>query len=81
MYPHGDNGKMFAYQVERGMTPMESIRSATSVAAKYIGWDADVGAIEPGRYGDIIAVRGDPLADIRELEDVDVVVKGGVRFK
>ena len=81
VYPHGDNGKMFAYQVERGMTPMESIRSATSVAAKYIGWDADVGAIEPGRYGDMIAVRGDPLEDITRLEDVDVVIKGGVRFK
>ena len=81
VYPHGDNAKMFAYQVERGMTPMESIQSATSVAARYIGWDADVGAIEAGRYGDVIAVRGNPLDDIRRLESVDVVIKGGVQFK
>ncbi|MGI9262713.1 MAG: amidohydrolase family protein, partial [Woeseiaceae bacterium] len=81
VYPHGDNGKMFAIQVERGMTPMESIQSATSVAAKYIGWERDVGAIEPGRYADIIAVRGNPLEDITLLENVDVVIKGGVRYK
>jgi imidazolonepropionase-like amidohydrolase len=81
VYPHGDNGKQFEIQVERGMTPMEAIRSATSVAAKYIGWDRDVGAIEPGRYGDIVAVRGDPLADITLLKDIDVVIKGGKRFK
>ena len=81
VYPHGDNGKMFALQVERGMTPMEAIRSATSVAAKYIGWERDVGAIEPGRYGDIVAVRGNPLEDISLLENVDVVIKGGVRIK
>ena len=63
------------------MTPMESIQSATSVAAKYIGWERDVGAIEPGRFGDIIAVKGDPLADVTILEDVDVVIKGGIRHK
>ena len=80
-YPHGDNGKMFAIYVGRGMTPMEAIRSATSVAAAYIGWERDVGAIEPGRYGDIIAVRGNPLDDITLLESVDVVIKGGVRHK
>ena len=81
VYPHGDNGKMFAIQVERGMTPMQSIQSATSVAARYIGWEQDVGAIEPGRYGDIVAVRGNPLEDISLLENVEVVIKGGVRFK
>ena len=81
VYPHGDNGKMFRYQVERGMTPMEAIQSATSVAATYIGWERDVGAIEPGRYGDIIAVRGNPLDDITLLENVDVVIKGGIRYK
>lgn len=81
VYPHGDNGKMFAVQVERGMTPMQSIQSATSVAAKYIGWERDVGAIEPGRYGDIVAVRGNPLEDISLLENIEVVIKGGVRYK
>jgi imidazolonepropionase-like amidohydrolase len=81
VYPHGDNAKMFPVMVERGMTPMEAIKAATSVAAKYIGWADDVGAIEPGRYGDIVAVRGDPLADISILQRVDVVIKGGKRFK
>ena len=81
VYPHGDNAKMFPIMVERGMTPMEAIKAATSVAAKYIGWSDDVGAIEPGRYGDIVAVRGDPLADISILQRVDVVIKGGERFK
>ena len=71
---------MFAYQVERGMSPMESIKSATSVAARYIGFE-DVGAIEAGRYADIIAVRGNPVDDIRLLESVDVVIKGGAQFK
>jgi imidazolonepropionase-like amidohydrolase len=81
VYPHGDNAKQFAIMVERGMTPMEAIKAATSVAAKYIGWEGDVGAIEPGRYGDIIAVRGNPLEDIALLENVEVVIKGGERFK
>ena len=72
---------MFAIQVDRGMTPMESIQSATSVAAKYIGQERDVGAVVPGRYGDIIAVRGNPLDDISILEDVEIVIKGGERFK
>jgi imidazolonepropionase-like amidohydrolase len=81
VYPHGDNAKMFPIMVERGMTPMEAIKAATSVAARYIGWADDVGAIEPGRYGDIIAVRGDPLANISILQNVDVVIKGGQRYK
>ena len=81
VYPHGDNGKQFAIMVERGMTPMDAIMAATSVAAKYIGWERDVGAIEPGRFADVIAVRGNPLDDITLLESVDVVIKGGERFK
>ena len=81
VYPHGENAKQFVVMVERGMTPMDAIRAATSVAAKYIGWDEDVGAIEPGRYGDLIAVRGDPLQDISVLQQVVAVIKGGKRFK
>jgi len=81
VYPHGDNAKMFPVMVERGMTPMEAIKAATSVAAKHIGWADDVGAIEPGRYGDLVAVKGDPLADISILQDVKVVVKGGDHYK
>jgi imidazolonepropionase-like amidohydrolase len=81
VYPHGDNARQFPVMVERGMTPMEAIKAATSVAARYIGWADDVGAIEPGRFGDIIAVRGDPLADIAVLQHVEVVIKGGERYK
>jgi imidazolonepropionase-like amidohydrolase len=81
VYPHGDNARQFAIMVERGMTPMAAIKAATSVAARYIGWADDVGAIEAGRYGDLIAVRADPLADIRALERVDVVIKGGRRIR
>ncbi len=81
VYPHGDNAKQFVIMVERGMTPMQAIQSATSVAAKYIGWGDDVGALEPGRYADVIAVRGDPLADITRLQQVEFVMKGGTVHK
>ena len=79
--PHGKNGRQFEVMVERGMAPMDAIRSATSVAARHMDWQADVGAIETGRFGDLIAVRGDPLEDIAILQDVRVVVKGGLIFK
>ncbi len=81
VYPHGDNAKQFVIMVQRGMTPMDAIRAATSVAALFIGWDEDVGSITVGRFGDLIAVRGDPLSDISVLQQVDVVVKGGLVFK
>ena len=77
VYPHGVNARQFPIMVERGMTPMEAIQSATSVAARYLGWSDRVGSIEPGRYGDVIAVKGDPLADVRLLQGLSVVVKGG----
>jgi imidazolonepropionase-like amidohydrolase len=75
--PHGDAGKQFRVMTEYGMTPMEAIQSATRNAAQALGRERDVGAIAVGRYGDIVAVDGDPLANIRALEDVDVVIKGG----
>ncbi len=77
VYPHGWNARQFAVMVERGMTPMEAIQSATSVAAKLMGWEDRVGALAPGLYGDLIAVRADPLRDVRALESVEVVIKGG----
>ena len=77
VYPHGDNGRQFAKMVEWGMTPMQAIQAATKSGAEALGMTEDVGAIAVGRYGDIIAVDGDPLGDVRELEDVDVVIKGG----
>lgn len=81
VYPHGDNALQFAIMVGLGMAPMDAIRASTSVAAEYIGWQGDVGAIEAGRFGDVIAVRGNPLEDIRVLQNVPVVIKGGLVFK
>jgi imidazolonepropionase-like amidohydrolase len=81
VYPHGDNGKQFARMVRFGMTPLQAIQSATINSAKLLGWEDRVGQIAPGYYADIIAVDGDPLADIAELEDVDFVMKGGVVYK
>jgi len=77
VYPHGNNGRQFAYMVENGMSPLEAIRAATINAAELIGWSADVGRLEAGMYADIIAVRGNPLDDVRALEDVRFVMKGG----
>lgn len=76
-YPHGMNAKQFAYQVRCGQTPIEAIRSATLVAAELLGWEERVGALEAGRFADLIAVDGDPLEDVDALTDVAVVVKGG----
>jgi imidazolonepropionase-like amidohydrolase len=81
VYPHGDNGKQFAYMVEYGMSPMQAIQAATVHAAELIGWPDDVGAIEAGRYADIIAVAGNPLEDVRLLENVGFVMKGGKLYK
>ena len=75
--PHAQAARQFAVMVEYGMTPIEAIQAATRNAAEALGRDKDVGAIAVGRYGDIIAVNGDPLANVRELESVDVVIKGG----
>jgi imidazolonepropionase-like amidohydrolase len=60
---------------------MQSIQSATSIAAKVIGWEDRVGAIEPGKYADLIAVEGDPLIDITELQRVMWVMKGGIVYR
>ena len=77
VYPHGQNARQFAKMVEWGMTPMEAIQAATRSAAEALDRTADVGAIAPGRYADLIAVDGDPLSDVRVLESVAVVMKGG----
>jgi imidazolonepropionase-like amidohydrolase len=81
VYPHGWNGKQFAHMVRWGLTPMAAIQSATSSAADLLGWAGRVGRVAPGLYADIIAVNGDPLSDITELERVQFVMKGGVVFK
>jgi imidazolonepropionase-like amidohydrolase len=67
--------------VKYGMTPMQAIRSATVEAARVLGRDGDVGAIAPGRFADMIAVSGDPLADVQILESVAGILKGAQRIK
>ncbi|MEO5865965.1 MAG: amidohydrolase family protein [Sphingomonas sp.] len=74
---HGENAQEFPIMVRAGMTPIDAIWAATHNAADLIGDSADIGAVAPGHYADIIAVEGDPLADISTLEHVDFVMKGG----
>ncbi|UUR09489.1 Xaa-Pro dipeptidase [Sphingomonas glaciei] len=75
--PHGKAGRQFAVMVRWGMTSLEAIRAATRNAAQALGREGDVGAIAVGRFGDMVAVTGDPLADVRVLEKPDAVIKGG----
>jgi imidazolonepropionase-like amidohydrolase len=74
---HGENAREFGYMVEAGMPPLQAILSATKNAADLLGADA-VGSIQPGRFADVIAVAGDPLKDISEMQRVVFVMKGGV---
>src|SRR5450631_1190450 len=79
--PVGYNARQFATMVQWGMTPMQAIQAATSNAAEALGRASDVGAIAVGRYGDLIGVAGDPLADVTLLQSVAFVMKGGDVFK
>ncbi len=75
--PHDQAPRQFAVMVRYGMTPLDAIRAATVNAAQALAREADLGAIAPGRFADMVAVSGDPLADVTELERVQVVLKGG----
>jgi imidazolonepropionase-like amidohydrolase len=75
--PHDQAPRQFAIMVRYGLTPMQAIQSATSNAARALGMEKDVGAIAPGRFGDMVAVAANPIADIRALESAPVVIKGG----
>ncbi len=77
VYPHGMNAHEFAVMVKLGLTPLQSIQAATINAADLLGWSDKVGAIEPGKWADIVAVDGDPLQDVTTLERVKFVMKGG----
>ena len=79
--PHGDNGKEFRYMVEAGMPAMEAIRSATFEASRLLRVQEQLGSIAAGKLADVVAVRGDPLADISLLEKVSFVMKDGVIYK
>src|ERR1700678_3321678 len=77
VYPHGLNGHEFGKMVEMGMSPLQAIQAATLNASALIGWTDRVGTLEPRKFADIIAVQGDPLTNVRVLENVQFVMKGG----
>jgi len=81
VYPHGDNWKQLPKMVEWGMKPIDAIRAATLTGAAIMGWSDRVGSIEKNNYADIIAVDGDPLADINAMGRVKLVVKGGEVYR
>jgi imidazolonepropionase-like amidohydrolase len=78
---HGDNAKEFIYMTEAGMPPMKALQSATLEGARLLGIEKDLGTVEPGKFADLVAVRGDPLADIKLMTNVTFVMKGGTVYK
>jgi len=77
VYPYGVGARQFAYMVRYGMTPLQAIQSATIEAARALRKEGEVGSLRPGAWGDLMAVRQDPLADITALEKVEDVIKSG----
>ena len=77
VYPHGMNARQFKVMTQYGMSPLEAIQAATIRAAENLGLTGQVGSLEPGAYADLVAVRGDPTADVSLLEAIPVVMKGG----
>ncbi|MBZ5664133.1 MAG: amidohydrolase family protein [Acidobacteriia bacterium] len=81
VYPHGQNGGEFWSMVELGLTPTQALQSGTVNAAELMGWSDRIGAIHAGMLADMVAVKGDPLSDIRLLQHVQFVMKDGVVYK
>jgi imidazolonepropionase-like amidohydrolase len=81
VYPHGENARQFALMVKFGMKPLDAIQAATINAAELLGWADKVGELTPGHFADLIAVDGDPLTNVKTLENVRFVMKGGVVAK
>jgi imidazolonepropionase-like amidohydrolase len=81
VYPHGQNAHELELMVGAGMPPLFALQAATTHAAELLGLEADLGAVEAGKFADVIAVAGNPLDDIAMLKQVDFVMKAGVVFK
>ena len=81
VYPHGENGGEFWSMVTLGLTPVQALQAGTINAAELMGWSEQVGSISKGKFADMVAVRGDPLADVRLLQHVQFVMKDGVVYK
>jgi imidazolonepropionase-like amidohydrolase len=81
VFPHGQNARELTLRVREGEPPMQALVSATKLSAQVMGWEDRIGTVEPGKYADLIAVEGDPLADISLLERVQWVMKGGVVYR
>ena len=77
VYPRGDIAKQFGKMIEWGMKPLDAIQAATVNAADLLGWAGKIGVLETGHYADLIAVSGDPASDVRVLESIKFVMKGG----
>jgi imidazolonepropionase-like amidohydrolase len=81
-YPHGTQALDFEWLVKRaGLTPARAIQSGTTINAEALGWQDQIGSLDKGKYADLIAVSGDPVADITELQRVKFVMKGGKIIK
>ena len=79
--PHGRNAREFGYLVANGMSALQAIVAATRDAARLLGLDRELGTIESGKLADLVAVPGDPLADVQRLQQVGFVMKGGEVFR
>jgi imidazolonepropionase-like amidohydrolase len=80
-FPHGTQAREFVLMVKYGMTPLASLQAGTINGAKLLGWQGQIGALKPGYFADIIAVPGNPIADIGVLQKVTFVMKGGIVFR
>ena len=80
-FPHGTQAREFVLMVKYGMSPLAVLQADLLNGAKLLGWDGQIGALEPGYLADVIAVPGDPLQDIEVLQKVAFVMKGGVIYK
>jgi imidazolonepropionase-like amidohydrolase len=80
-FPHGTQAREFVLMVKYGMTPLAALQAGTINGAKLLGWQGQIGALKAGYLADIVAVPGNPLADISALEKVSFVMKGGVMYR